>query len=125
MKLDWIASLPRLGGRRPVREPADLRYTFCIKYLSPIGDRHANYQHVLRHSHPDVLGRACATPFHATYGEFKASIDIRLLTISEGNLPQRAAELVLDWAELHPRELLEDWDLCRKKKHPKPIEPLK
>ena len=46
--------------------------------------------------------------FHATYGEFKASVDIRGLCISEGSLPRRAAQLVLDWAELHQAELLED-----------------
>ena len=63
--------------------------------------------------------------FHAAYGEFNATIDIRHLTINDGNLPRRAAELVLDWAELHQRELLEDWNLCQEKKHPKPIEPLK
>ena len=63
--------------------------------------------------------------FHATYGEFKAVIDIRDLAISQGNLPRRASQLVLDWAELHQRELLEDWDLCQIKQQPKPIEPLK
>lgn len=63
--------------------------------------------------------------FHATYGEFKASVDIRGLCISEGGLPRRAAQLVLDWAELHQAELLEDWDLCQTKQQPKPIEPLR
>jgi hypothetical protein len=63
--------------------------------------------------------------FHAIYGEFKAAADIRSLMISEGNLPRRAAQLVLDWAELHQQELLEDWDLCQIKQQPKPIEPLK
>ena len=63
--------------------------------------------------------------FHATYGEFKATIDIRSLVINEGKLPRRASELVLDWAELHQQELLEDWDLCQVKQQPKPIEPLK
>ncbi|WP_407702954.1 hypothetical protein [Thiorhodovibrio frisius] len=32
---------------------------------------------------------------------------------------------MLDWAELHQRDLLESWDLCQIKQHPKPIEPLK
>lgn len=63
--------------------------------------------------------------FHAIYGEFKAVIEIRNLVISGGKLPRRAAELVLDWAELHQQELLEDWDLCQEKQQPKPIEPLK
>lgn len=34
--------------------------------------------------------------FHAIYGEFKATIDIRKLAISEGSLPRRASALVLD-----------------------------
>lgn len=63
--------------------------------------------------------------FHAIYGEFKATIDIRKLVIIEGSFPRRASELVLDWAELHQQELLEDWDLCQVKQQPKPIEPLK
>lgn len=63
--------------------------------------------------------------FHATYGEYKATIDIRALQINEGTLPRRAAQLVLDWSELHQAELLEDWDLCIKKQHPKEIAPLK
>lgn len=63
--------------------------------------------------------------FHAVYGEFKATVDIRGLSISEGNLPRRASSLVLDWAELHQKELLNDWDLCQTKQQPRPIEPLK
>ena len=63
--------------------------------------------------------------FHAIYGEFKATVDIRSLQIAEGNLPRRAIQLVLDWAELHQAELLLDWDLCQVKQMPKPIDPLK
>lgn len=63
--------------------------------------------------------------FHAIYGEFKASVDIRALTIMEGDLPRRAIQLVLDWAELHQQELLRDWGLCQSKCQPQPIEPLK
>ena len=44
--------------------------------------------------------------FHAIYGEFKATIDIRSLSISEGSLPRRASQLVLDWPELHQQELV-------------------
>ena len=44
--------------------------------------------------------------FHATYGEYKATIDIRALQIKEGMLPRRAAQLVMDWSELHQAELL-------------------
>lgn len=56
---------------------------------------------------------------------FKATVDIQALTVSSGQLPRRAQELVLDWAELHQQELLEDWQLCMDKQQPKQIEPLK
>ena len=63
--------------------------------------------------------------FHVQYAEYKATVDIESLTLSSGELPRRAQELVLDWAELHQQELLEDWRLCMEKQQPKPIEPLK
>ncbi len=63
--------------------------------------------------------------FHALYGEFEALIDIRQLQVIRGYLPRRALNLVLDWAELHQQELLEDWELCKLLKQPKPITPLK
>lgn len=63
--------------------------------------------------------------FHATYCEYKATINIRELCIIEGSLPRRASQLVLDWAELHQDELLLDWDLCQANQHPKPVAPLK
>ncbi|MDO8651685.1 MAG: DUF4160 domain-containing protein [Undibacterium sp.] len=63
--------------------------------------------------------------FHVQYAEFKATVEIRSLTISSGSLPRRAQELVLDWAELHQQELLEDWRPCMEKQQPNPIAPLK
>jgi hypothetical protein len=62
--------------------------------------------------------------FHVKYGEFKAVIDITTLSLLSGKLPQRALNLVLDWAELHRAELLEDWQLCQTMQNPKPIAPL-
>ena len=63
--------------------------------------------------------------FHVQYGGYKAIIDINTLQLSEGNLPRRALNLVIDWAELHQKELLTDWDLCLQKQMPNKIEPLK
>lgn len=63
--------------------------------------------------------------FHVVYAEYEASIDIQKLQIIEGQLPRRALELVLDWAELHKKELTECWNLCQSKQQPKKIEPLK
>jgi len=62
--------------------------------------------------------------FHAQYGEFKATIDIQKLTLMKGKLPRRALELVLDWAELHQTELLQNWSLCEQKIQPHKIKPL-
>jgi len=62
--------------------------------------------------------------FHVEYAEFKAVVDIRKLEVLEGHLPRRAQELVLDWAELHQQELLNDWNLCAAKQQPKQIPPL-
>ena len=63
--------------------------------------------------------------FHATYAEYKGIIDIDHLKMIKGNLPRRALELILDWAELHQDELLENWQLCETKQVPYKIEPLK
>ncbi|MDD2776500.1 MAG: DUF4160 domain-containing protein [Gallionella sp.] len=71
------------------------------------------------------MGRTCPAHFHASYAEYKAVIEIKALKIIEGELPRRAAQLVLDWAELHQAELLADWDLCQNNRHPEAIAPLK
>ncbi len=62
--------------------------------------------------------------FHCRYREYEVLIDIRKLEVREGKLPRRALNLVLDWAELHQAELLDDWELCSNKQQPKPIAPL-
>ena len=62
--------------------------------------------------------------FHALYAEFEVLIDIRTLEVLEGALPRRALALVLEWAQAHRAELLEDWELCARNQHPKKIPPL-
>ncbi len=62
--------------------------------------------------------------FHARYGEFEATIDIRTLKIIEGQLPRRALDLVQEWAMMHKEELFENWRLCRENSPPAKIEPL-
>ena len=63
--------------------------------------------------------------FHVQYAEHKATVDIRTLAILNGQLPRRAQELVLDWAELHQEELLNDWRLCMEKQQPNALAQLK
>ena len=46
------------------------------------------------------------------------------LEVIEGRLPRRALVMVLEWANEHRAELMEDWNLCRAKQLPKPIKPL-
>jgi len=48
--------------------------------------------------------------FHAVYGEFMGVFDIQTLEVIEGDLPNRARKLVLEWAEIHKAELLEMWN---------------
>ena len=62
--------------------------------------------------------------FHAIYGEYEVQIDIRTLAVLEGSLPQRALALVLEWAQEHRTELMEDWNLCVANQHPNKIPPL-
>jgi hypothetical protein len=46
--------------------------------------------------------------FHARYGEYNGIIDIYSLKMLEGDLPRRALNFIIDWAELHQQELLND-----------------
>ena len=62
--------------------------------------------------------------FHALYGDDEVLIDIRSLVVMEGWLPRRAVSLVLDWAELHQAELLDDWNLCERMQPLNKIKPL-
>ena len=50
--------------------------------------------------------------FHAVYGAHEASIEIESGAV-HGEMPRRALRLVLEWAELHKAELMENWKLAR------------
>ena len=62
--------------------------------------------------------------FHAKYGDFEAAIAIDTGEVIEGHLPPRVLGLVQEWRERHKSELRENWDLARKRKALKKIEPL-
>jgi len=62
--------------------------------------------------------------FHALYAEYEVLIDIRTFDILEGTMPRRALALILEWAQEHRAELMEDWDLCTHNQPPNPIRPL-
>jgi hypothetical protein len=62
--------------------------------------------------------------FHAAYAEFEASIRIDQLGVIEGDLPRRAERMVLEWAELHQDELIENWRRARNRQALLRVNPL-
>ncbi|MCU0247595.1 MAG: DUF4160 domain-containing protein [Bryobacter sp.] len=51
--------------------------------------------------------------FHVRYSGQRAIVSIETLTILKGQLSPRALALVAEWAELHQKELMNDWELAR------------
>jgi len=62
--------------------------------------------------------------FHARYAGDQALVSISDLQIIQGQLPRRAERLLLEWAQGHQAELMENWELCKNLKAPKAIAPL-
>jgi len=62
--------------------------------------------------------------FHAEYNEFKASISIENLGLIEGRLPSKAMSLVVEWAQEHQEDLLENWTSIKETGNYHKIEPL-
>jgi hypothetical protein len=63
--------------------------------------------------------------FHASYGDDEALISINSLEIIEGSLPKRALLLVVEWALLHRKELMQAWEIAVKGEVPAKIKPLR
>jgi hypothetical protein len=47
--------------------------------------------------------------FHARYSDYEITVEIESCII-EGKFPPRALSLVLDWAKMHRKELLDNWN---------------
>lgn len=62
--------------------------------------------------------------FHARYGEHEALIQISPLGIQQGFLPPRVLSLVIEWALIHQKELLEDWERAKTNQKLQKIAPL-
>ncbi|MEA3512008.1 MAG: DUF4160 domain-containing protein [Campylobacterota bacterium] len=62
--------------------------------------------------------------FHAKYGEYNGLFLIKELRMSEGDLPKKVKNLILEWADDHREELMEDWNLAREEQPLKKIKPL-
>lgn len=61
--------------------------------------------------------------FHANYGEYEITVNI-LTGVVSGRFPRRALRHVLEWYELHQRELLENWELAQQRLPLNKIPPL-
>lgn len=61
--------------------------------------------------------------FHAVYGEHEISVEVESGKI-HGEFPERALRLVLEWANLHRGELIENWQLARQGRPLRRIAPL-
>lgn len=51
--------------------------------------------------------------FHAKYGEQRAIVGIQDLRLLEGNLSRRAMNMVLEWANEHRLELMNNWNMMQ------------
>lgn len=47
--------------------------------------------------------------FHAIYNEFNGVFNIETLEMIEGDLPNKAKQLILEWAKLYKNELNDMW----------------
>ncbi len=62
--------------------------------------------------------------FHAIYGSNEIQVSIEPIAILNGKLPRRATSMVFEWAALHQRELMDNWQSLREKRPSNRIEPL-
>jgi len=64
-----------------------------------------------------------AAHFHAVYGEHEITVEVESGKI-HGQFPARALRLVLEWANLHRGELIENWQLAQQGQPLRRIAPL-
>ena len=62
--------------------------------------------------------------FHAKYEGQLAVFGIKGCKLLAGKLPPRATRFIKEWARIHEKELMEDWDIAQKEGKLKTIEPL-
>jgi hypothetical protein len=62
--------------------------------------------------------------FHAIYNEYEAQFSISPLEVIKGKLPPRIQSLVIEWAAINQKELLNNWRNLQAKKETNKIKPL-
>lgn len=62
--------------------------------------------------------------FYAFYDTSELMIGLAPVRIIQGEAPERAREMVIEWATRHQAELLAAWDRLGQARLPQPIQPL-
>jgi len=62
--------------------------------------------------------------FHAIYGDDEALISIETLSVIAGQLSPRVMGLVIEWATIHQKELVDAWSRAKSHQPLPRIEPL-
>ncbi len=56
--------------------------------------------------------------FHVVYGEYNGIFNIDTLNMIEGDLPDRAKKMVVEWASIYQKDLMDIWKTQKFKKLP-------
>ena len=56
--------------------------------------------------------------FHVVYGEFNGIFNIDTLNMIEGDLPSRAKKMVVEWATVYQKDLIDIWESQKFRKLP-------
>jgi hypothetical protein len=56
--------------------------------------------------------------FHALYGEYNGVLELETLEMIEGDLPQRAVRMIIEWGTTYRKDLLEMWTTQKFKQLP-------
>jgi hypothetical protein len=62
--------------------------------------------------------------FHALYAGAEVQVGIEPLALLRGRFPKRALGMVMEWAALHQRELLDNWHRLHNNETVQRIDPL-
>jgi hypothetical protein len=62
--------------------------------------------------------------FHVQYNEHRASIKIETFGLMDGRVPSKVLGLIVEWAEEHQDELMQNWNSMKKSGDYSKIEPL-
>ncbi len=63
--------------------------------------------------------------FHAIYGDDEAQVGVDPIHVLRGELSSRTVSMIVEWAALHQRELMDNWQRLRADQPTRKIQPLR